>query len=52
MKSSRKVKVMDFEQYLRDNPMPTKSVDNDSYRIVECRYEFVRKDELWKHFVD
>ena len=35
---------MDYEQYLRDNPMPTKRVDNDNYYIVECRYEFVRID--------
>lgn len=36
---------MDYEQYLRENPMPTKRVDNDDYYIVECHYEFVRIDE-------
>lgn len=28
-----------FEQRLRDNPMPTKTLDNDKYRIVEGRYK-------------
>ena len=36
---------MDYEQYLRENPMPTKRGDNDNYYIVECHYEFVRIDE-------
>lgn len=31
--------MTDFEQYLRDNPMPTKTLDNDNYRIVEVRYK-------------
>ena len=35
---------MNFEQYLRDNPMPTKSVDNENYYVVEYRCEFKRID--------
>lgn len=31
--------MTDFEQYLRDNPMPTKSVDNENYYVVECNFE-------------
>lgn len=31
--------MTDFEQYLRDNPMPTKTLDNENYKIVEVRYE-------------
>lgn len=35
---------MTFEQYLRDNPMPTKTLDNENYYAVEYHYEIKRKD--------
>ena len=35
----------DFDQYLRDNPMPTKSVDNENYKIVEVRFDYKRIDD-------
>ena len=28
-----------YEEYLRRNPMPTKTLDNDNYKIVEVRYK-------------
>ena len=36
--------MMDFEQYLKDNPMPTKTLDNENYYIVECHYVYERID--------
>lgn len=36
--------MTDFEQYLRDNPMPTKYIDNENYYIVEYHCEFERID--------
>ena len=31
--------LVSYEEHLRRNPMPTKSMDNDNYRIVEVRCE-------------
>ena len=30
---------MTFEQHLRDNPMPTKEIDNENYKVVLFRVE-------------
>ena len=30
--------MSNFEQCLRDNPMPTKTLGNENYKIVEVRY--------------
>lgn len=30
---------LSFEECLRRNSMPTKTLDNDKYRIVEVRYK-------------
>lgn len=38
------MRMRDFEQYLRDNPMPTKTLDNENYYIVECHYVYERID--------
>ena len=31
--------MFNFEQYLRDNPMPTKRINQRGYRIVEVKCE-------------
>lgn len=31
------VEGLSFEEYLRRNPMPAKTLDNDNYRVVEVR---------------
>lgn len=31
--------MSDFEQFLRDNPMPTKTLDNNNYTEIERRTE-------------
>lgn len=33
------IEGLSFEEYLRRNPMPTKSVDNENYYVVEYRCE-------------
>lgn len=33
------VNELSFEEYLRRNPMPTRTLDNDNYKIIEVRYE-------------
>ena len=38
------VYIDDFEQYLRDNPMSTQTLDNENYYIVECHYAYKRID--------
>lgn len=30
---------LSFEEYLRRNPMPTKTLDKNNYRIIEVRYK-------------
>ena len=37
--------MIDFEQYLKDNPMPTKSVDNENYYVVGCKFERVGEND-------
>lgn len=39
MTAKRLVEGLSYEEHLRRNPMPTKSMDNDNYRIVEVRCE-------------
>ena len=36
---------MTFEQSLRDNPMPTQTLDNENYYIMESHYVYERIDE-------
>lgn len=38
-------KRLSFNGYLRNNPMPTKRVDNENYHIVEYKYEYKRIEE-------
>lgn len=35
MTEKRLVEGLSFEEYLRRNPMPTRTRDNENYRIVE-----------------
>lgn len=44
MNEKRLVEELSFNEYLRRNPMPTKSVDNENYHI-EYKYEYKRIDE-------
>lgn len=38
MTEKRLVEGLSYEEYLRKNPMPTKTLNTDNYRIVEVRY--------------
>lgn len=35
MSEKRLIEGLSFDEYLRRNPMPTKTLDNSNYRIVE-----------------
>ena len=40
--NKRLVEVLSFDKYLRRNPMPTKTLDNKNYMIIEvkdCEWE-------------
>lgn len=39
MTEKRLIDGWSYEEYLRRNPMPTRTLDSDNYRIVEVRYE-------------
>lgn len=37
MSEKRLVEGWSFEEYLRRNPMPTKTLDNENYKIIEIK---------------
>ena len=37
MTEKRLVEGLSFEEYLRRNPMPTKPLDNENYKIIEIK---------------
>lgn len=37
MTEKRLIEGLSFEEYLRRNPMPTKLVDNENYKIIEIK---------------
>ena len=39
MTEKRLIDGWSFEEYLRKNCMPTKTLDNENYYIVECKFE-------------
>lgn len=42
MTEKRLIKGLSFEEHLKKNPMPTKLLDNENYKIIEI------KDCDWK----
>lgn len=37
IENKRLVEGLSFDEYLRRNPMPTKTLDNENYKIIEIK---------------